>query len=311
MKIAFLGTPEFAVPSLKMLIAEHHEIEVYTQPDRPKDRGHGYAMPPIKKLAIENNIPVYQFEKIKSTEGVQALKRIAPDLMVTVAFGQILSQENLDIPKYGCVNVHGSLLPKYRGAAPIQWAIINGEKHTGVTTMMTNLGMDTGDILLKKEVEIGEEETYGQLYERLSILGAELLKDTINELVKGSLVPIPQDEHDACRCRMIRKEDCFIDFNASAVQLNNKIRGLNPAPTAYTTLNGQRIKLFKALAHNDLDFKDAQIGECVIASAKKGLFVKTSDGVLEIIELQFENSKRMTAKAALNGKQLEGRILGT
>lgn len=311
MKIAFLGTPKFAVPSLKMLIAEHYEIEVYTQPDRPKDRGHGYAMSPVKILAIENNIPVNQFEKIKSNEGIQSLKRFSPDLMVTVAFGQMLSQENLNIPKYGCVNVHGSLLPKYRGAAPIQWAIMNGEKKTGVTTMMTNLGMDTGDILLKKEVEIGEEETYGQLYERLSVLGADLLKETINRLVKGSLVSIPQSENDASKCGMIRKNDCFIDFNASSVQLNNKIRGLNPAPTAYTTLNGQRIKLFKALVRDDLEFVDAQIGECVIASAKKGLFVKTLDGVLEIIELQFENSKRMTAKVALNGKQLEGRILGT
>ncbi len=314
MKIAFLGTPEFAVPSLKMLIEEQHELIVFTQPDRPKNRGHGVAMPPIKTLALENGIPVYQFERIKSPEGVQTLKDFAPDLMVTAAFGQMLSQENLDIPKYGCINVHGSLLPKYRGAAPIQWAIINGESVTGVTTMMTNIGMDTGDILLHEETKIGSDETYGELYERLAIIGAGLLKKTIFALIDGSLIRTAQDEALACKCSMIKKEDSFVDFTGSALEIKNLIRGLNPSPAAYTMLDGQRVKLYKAeVCENNESIRadaDSSIGECIIASAKQGLFVKTGNGILEITELQFENSKRMSAKAALNSKQLEGKVFG-
>lgn len=339
MKIAFMGTPEFAVPSLKMLINEGHELIVITQPDRPKNRGHSFAMPPVKLLAMDNGIPVYQFERIKDKEGVDCLKAFKPDLMVTAAFGQMLSQEILDIPKYGCINVHGSLLPKYRGAAPIQWAIINGETVTGVTTMMTNIGMDTGDILLSEETPIGEDETYGELYSRLSLIGAQVLKRTIAALADGSLTRIPQDESKASRCRMIKKEDALVDFSKSAREIKNLIRGLNPAPAAYTMIDGQRLKLYKAevceegkatekgasnesvnvnecvVRHDET--KNAQadvnafaIGECVVASPKHGFFVKTGDGLIEITELQFENSKRMSAKAALNGKKLEGRILG-
>lgn len=345
MKIAFMGTPEFAVPSLKMLMNEGHELIVITQPDRPKNRGHSFAMPPVKLLAMDNGIPVYQFERIKDKEGVDCLKEFKPDLMVTAAFGQMLSQEVLDIPKYGCINVHGSLLPKYRGAAPIQWAIINGETVTGVTTMMTNIGMDTGDILLSDETPIGEEETYGELYLRLSLIGAQVLKRTIAALLDGSLVRIPQDESKASRCRMIKKEDALVDFSKSAGEIKNLIRGLNPAPAAYTVIDGQRLKLYNAevceeakingkgesdevikarkkdllnesLLGNDekktgqADGKPFAVGECVIASSKHGLFVETGDGLIEITELQFENSKRMRAKAALNGKKLEGRILG-
>lgn len=333
MKIAFLGTPEFAVPSLKMLINEGHELIVITQPDRPKNRGHSFAMPPVKLLARDNGIPVYQFERIKDKEGVDCLKAFKPDLMVTAAFGQMLSQEILDIPKYGCINVHGSLLPKYRGAAPIQWAIINGETVTGVTTMMTNIGMDTGDILLSEETSIGEDETYGELYSRLSLIGAQVLKRTVAALSDGSLTRIPQDESKASRCRMIKKEDALVDFSKSAREIKNLIRGLNPSPAAYTMIDGQRLKLYKAEVceagktneksisneddklHDETKIAQADgnafaIGECVAASPKHGFFVKTGDGLIEITELQFENSKRMSAKAALNGKKLEGRILG-
>ena len=333
MKIAFMGTPEFAVPSLKMLINEGHELIVITQPDRPKNRGHCFAMPPIKLLAMDNGIPVYQLERIKDKEGVDCLKEFKPDLMVTAAFGQMLSQEILDIPKYGCINVHGSLLPKYRGAAPIQWAIINGETVTGVTTMMTNIGMDTGDILFSEETPIGEEETYGELYLRLSLIGAQVLKRTIAALLDGSLVRIPQDESKASRCRMIKKEDALVDFSKSAGEIKNLIRGLNPAPAAYTMIDGQRLKLYKAevceegkisekgmlnescvgydeTKTDQTDGNALAVGECVIASSKQGFFVRTGDGLIEITELQFENSKRMSAKAALNGKKLEGRILG-
>ena len=313
MKIAFLGTPEFAVPSLKMLINEGHEIEVFTQPDRPRDRGHGFAMPPVKLVALENGLPVHQFERIKSTEGVEALRAFAPDLMVTAAFGQLLSQDNLDIPKYGCINVHGSLLPKYRGAAPIQWAIIDGEKTTGVTTMMTSIGMDTGDILQTVETEIGENETYGELYDRLAVMGAELLKKTIAALKDGSLTRTVQDERYATKCRMIKKEDALVDFSSSAARISCLIRGLNPSPCAYAIMDGHRVKLLRALPHDDEmpEFTDADIGECVIASSKKGLFVKTGRGLLEITELQFENSKPLSAKAALNGKKLEGKVFNS
>lgn len=314
MKIAFFGTPEFAVPSLQMLINEAHELIVVTQPDRPKNRGHDFIMPPVKLLAIENGITVYQFNSIKSQEGVNTLREFNPDLMVTAAFGQLLSQEILDIPKYGCINVHGSLLPRYRGAAPIQWSIINGETVTGVTTMMTNIGMDTGDILLSEEVTVGEDETYGELYSRLSLIGAGLLKKTIAELLDGNLKRTPQKEELSSKCRMIQKEDSMVDFSKSAREINNLIRGLNPSPSAYTLLDGQRLKLYKARVHDEGElasaYPDSSIGECVIASAKRGLFVKTGKGLIEIIELQFENSKRMSAKAALNSKKLEGRILG-
>lgn len=333
MKIAFMGTPEFAVPSLKMLINEGHELIVITQPDRPKNRGHSFVMPPVKLLARDNGIPVYQFERIKDKEGVDCLKEFNPDIMVTAAFGQMLSQEILDIPKYGCINVHGSLLPKYRGAAPIQWAIINGETVTGVTTMMTNIGMDTGDILLSEETSIGEDETYGELYSRLSLIGAQVLKRTIAALLDGSLTRISQDESKASRCRMIKKEDALIDFSKSAREIKNLIRGLNPAPAAYTMIDGQRLKLYKAevceegkadekgvsngngeqydeTRNSQADGNAYVVGECVAASPKHGFFVRTGDGLIEITELQFENSKRMSAKAALNGKKLEGRILG-
>ncbi|MCR5809682.1 MAG: methionyl-tRNA formyltransferase [Clostridiales bacterium] len=312
MRIAFLGTPEFALPSLAMLKAEGHELEVFTQPDRPKDRGHGLAMPPVKVFALENGIPVFQFERIRGEEGVSALRDFAPDLMVTAAFGQILSAENLAVPKYGCINVHGSLLPKYRGAAPIQWAVVDGEKTTGVTTMMTDIGLDTGDILLKAETAIGEDETAGELYERLAVLGADLLKETICRLEEGTLLRTPQDEEMATRCGVIKKYMAEIDFGASCCRVHDLVRGMNPAPTAFTKLNGQAVKVYKTVKHPELagEFTEASVGECVIADSRKGLFVKCADGVIEIAELQFAGSKRMETKAALNSRKLLGAVLG-
>ena len=309
MRIAFLGTPEFALPSLRMLIAEGHELAVFTQPDRPKDRGHGLAMPPVKQLAIENGIPVFQFERIQSSEGVEALRNFAPNLMVTAAFGQLLSQENLSIPEYGCINVHGSLLPKYRGAAPIQWSIIEGSTTTGVTTMMTDIGMDTGDILLARETEIYPNETYGELYDRLADMGADLLKETLENLAAGTLVRAPQDPDKATRCSVIKKEHALVDFTRSAQQVHNLVRGLNPAPIAYAMLNGQAVKILKtALCPGLGSYESCAAGECVIANAKRGLFVKTGDGMIEIVELQFPNAKRMSAKAALNSRALLGSV---
>lgn len=311
MKIAFLGTPEFALPSLSMLIEEGHELAVFTQPDRPKDRGRSIAMPPVKELALAHGVPVYQFERIRDEEGLEALRAFAPDLMVTAAFGQILSSENLSVPRYGCINVHGSLLPKYRGAAPIQWAIINGESVTGVTTMMTDVGLDTGDMLLKCETEIGEDETAGELYARLSVMGADLLKKTIEALEDGTLLRIPQNEEEATRCGMIKKPMAAIDFTRPAHKVHDLVRGMFPWPTAFTSVDGQIVKICKTKVCSDQgEFCDAVPGECVIADSKNGLFVKCGEGVIEIIELQFAGSKKMEAKAALNSKKLYGKVLG-
>ena len=313
MRIAFLGTPEFAVPSLKMLIEQGHEIEVFTQPDRPRDRGHGLAMPPVKAAALEAGIAVHQFERIKNEEGVRALKDFAPELMVTAAFGQILSRENLEIPKYGCINVHGSLLPKYRGASPVQSAIINGEKVTGVTTMLTDIGMDTGDMLLQHETKIGENETYGELYSRLAVIGAVTLRETIERLADGTLPRTKQDDALATKCAKIKKEDACIDFSKSSQRIHDLVRGLNPEPCAFAMLSGQKIKIISTrLVPDEKQYQILQnasvCGECVIADSKRGLFVRTGDGVTEITELQFPNSKRMNAKAALNSKKMLGCI---
>lgn len=312
MRIAFLGTPEFALPSLEMLIREGHEISVFTQPDRPKDRGHGLAMPPVKELALSYGLPVYQFRRIRDPEGVEALRALAPDLMVTAAFGQILSAENLAVPRFGCINVHGSLLPKYRGAAPIQWSIINGETVTGVTTMMTDIGLDTGDILLSRETEIGPDETAGDLYSRLAVMGAELLKETIDRLLEGTLPRTPQDESAATYCGMIKKPMAEIDFTKPAKAVRDLVRGMYPAPAAFTSLDGQIIKVFKTGLDvpYEADIASAVPGECVIADPKRGLFVCCGDGLIGITELQFAGSRRMEARAALNSKKLLGRVLG-
>lgn len=307
MKIAFLGTPEFALPSLDMLYQSSHELGVFTQPDRPVGRHAVLTPPPTKAYALEHGIPVFQFEKIRLPEGVESLKAFAPDLMVTAAFGQILSAENLAIPKYGCINVHGSLLPKYRGAAPIQWAIINGETETGITTMMTDVGMDTGDILLVDRVAINENETAGELFERLSALGAETLKRTIVALEAGTLVRIPQDESQATKCPMLKKEHGKIDFNKTAREVHNLVRGTNPWPGAYALLDGEPLKIHSTLL-SGFDFGSAQQG-ALKGDAKSGLFVRCADGWLEITELQASGSKRMNAKDFLKGHPLEGKIL--
>ncbi|MBR4434560.1 MAG: methionyl-tRNA formyltransferase [Clostridia bacterium] len=317
MKIAFLGTPEFAVPSLKMLIENGHEIRVFTQPDRPKGRGKALQMPPVKEFALENGLEVMQFERIRSAEGAAALNAFAPDLMVTAAFGQILSQENLDAPKYGCINVHGSILPKYRGASPIQTAIICGERVTGITTMMTDIGMDTGDILMTRETEIGDAETYGELYLRLALIGAELLKDTIAALENGTLTRTKQDDELATRCKTIKKSDAFIDFSLPTKRIHDLVRGMNPSPCAHALLNGESVKIHKTRPIGETDelyleakntLETARCGECVVASSKLGLAVKTGDGVIEIVEIQFPNAKRMEARSALNGKKLLGEM---
>lgn len=308
MRIAFLGTPDFAVPSFQMLIDRGHTLALFTNPDRPKGRKGELTPPPTKVLAQKYNIPVYQFEKIRSPEGVAALVEFAPELMVTAAFGQILSAENLAIPKYGCINVHGSLLPKLRGAAPIQWSVINGDSVTGVTTMLTDVGLDTGDILLKRETTIGENETAGQLFDRLAIMGAELLEETIQGLMDGTLHPVPQDHEAATTCGMIKKEMGRLDFSMTAQQIHDKVRGMNPWPAAFASLDGTDVKIWETRKTGEKC--QGTPGLCVIADPKKGVFVQTADELIEITELQFSGAKRMSAKAAVLGHPLEGKVFG-
>lgn len=307
MRIAFLGTPEFALPSLQMLIDNGHDLAVFTQPDRPVGRHGKPVPPPVKVLASAHGIPAYQFEKIRSADGLAALREFAPDLMVTAAFGQLLSQENLDVPKYGCINVHGSLLPRYRGAAPIQWAIIDGETETGITTMMTDIGMDTGDILLKASTPIDPDETAAELYDRLATLGADLLWKTIDALENGTLIRTKQDEAFATKCPMLKKEHGKIDFANTAQQIHNLVRGVNPWPGAYAMFNGTPLKIWKTkLCH--AENPNLPLGSCV-GDGKRGLFLQCSDGLLEVLELQASGGKRLDAKTFLRGKPLDGTVL--
>ncbi|MEA4913186.1 MAG: methionyl-tRNA formyltransferase [Christensenella sp.] len=307
MRIAFLGTPEFALPSLDMLRTSGHTLAVFTQPDRPVGRHATLTPPPTKAYALAHDIPVFQFEKIRLPEGVAALEAFAPDLMVTAAFGQILSAENLAIPKYGCINVHGSLLPKYRGAAPIQWAIINGESETGITTMMTDIGMDTGDILLVDRITIDPDETAGELFSRMATLGAETLQKTLSVLEASKLVRTPQDESKATKCPMLKKEHGKLDFSQSTVSVHNRVRGTNPWPGSYALLDGEPLKIHQT-RRSDRDVGSEPVG-ILKGNAKSGLFVRCADGWLEIVELQATGGKRLHAKDYLAGKALEGKVL--
>ena len=304
MRIVFMGTPEFALPSLKALCDSAYEVVgVFTQPDRPSGRGHKLDSPPVKKLAQENGILVFQFERIRKQEGLDALRALKPDLVVTAAFGQILSQKILDVPRLGTVNVHASLLPKHRGAAPINWSVIMGDKTTGVTTMLTNAGLDTGDILLKTEVEIAPDETAGELTLRLAEAGAELLIKTINLLEKGKIAPIKQDESLMSYEPMLDKALGKIDWTKDCISVHNLIRGVNPWPGAYTYLNGETLKVWKARITGE-ETTNARPGSITAASSKEGLKVACADGTIEILELQLPGGKRMQAKAYLSGKNI-------
>lgn len=308
MRIAFLGTPEFAVPSLQTLIDRGHTLAVFSQPDRPAGR-HGAVLPtPVKALALQHGIPVQQFDKIRSSEGVAALRDFDPDLMVTAAFGQLLSAENLSIPRIGCINVHGSLLPKYRGAAPIQWSIINGDRVTGVTTMFTDVGMDTGDMLLREETAIGPDETAGELYERLAVIGARVLERTMDALERNQLKRIPQEEAQATRCTMLKKEHGKLDFAQTMQQVHDRVRGVNPWPGAFALLPDKAVlKIWKTRMSNDRTVA-LPVGMCT-GDAKAGLFVQCADGLLEITQLQAPGGKRLEGKAFLRGKPLAGQVL--
>ena len=299
-----MGTPDFAVPSLRALLQNGYEVVgVFCQPDRPKGRGHKLAACPVKELAQSAGIPVFQPERIKREEGVAMLKSCAPDLCVTAAFGQLLSQEILDIPPLGTINVHSSLLPKHRGSAPINWSIIKGDPVTGVTTMFTDKGMDTGDILLTRETPIGPAENAGELTDRLAVMGAQLLIETIRAIEAGTLARTPQDHAAATYEPKMDKELGRIDWSKSAQELDWLVRGTTPWPGAFTTLGEQTIKVF------ELDILDGPAsgapGEIVAADAKRGLVVSCGDHDVALAQIQMPGAKRMNAKDYLRGHTME------
>ena len=309
MRIVFMGTPDFAVPSLQKLIDCGHEIAaVVTQPDKARGRGKTVTYSPVKQKALEYEIPVYQPVKARDPEFVQILKDMAPEVIVVVAFGQILPKSILDIPPYGCINVHGSLLPKYRGAAPVQWAVINGEKVSGVTTMYMAEGLDTGDMIMKAEVPLSEKETGGSLHDKLADVGADLLVRTLDALKDGTAVRTPQDDSQAGQyAKMLTKSMGELDFSRPASELERLIRGLNPWPSAYTFVHGRTLKLWEAQVI-DKEY-EGQTGE-IVEITKDGFAIKTGKGALAVRSLQLEGKKRMDAGAFLRGYALEkGEIL--
>lgn len=302
MRIIFMGTPDFAVPSLQRLIDRGYEIcGVFTQPDKPKGRGHKLQPPPVKELALKYHLPVYQPVSLREEAIQKEISRLSADVIVVVAYGKILPKEVLDAPAYGCINVHGSLLPQYRGAAPIQWMVINGEKTGGVTTMLLGDGpVDSGDILLKAEVEIGPEETAGELFDRLKLLGADLLMETLELLERGTLERIPQNHQEATLAPMLKKEMSAIDWEQPAQKIHDLIRGLNPWPCAAATLHGKRLKLLASQVVEG----NGRPGEILCQSGE--LVVNCGQGALRIVELQGENGKKMSGRDYLLGHPLEG-----
>ncbi|MDE5780981.1 MAG: methionyl-tRNA formyltransferase [Lachnospiraceae bacterium] len=309
MRIVFMGTPDFAVPVLEALCDAGHEVAaVVTQPDKPRGRGKEMQYTPVKESALERGIDVYQPVKVKDEAFVQILKEINPDVIVVVAFGQILPSTILHMPKYGCINVHASLLPKYRGAAPIQWVIIDGEKETGITTMQMDEGLDTGDMMLKAVISIDEKETGGSLHDKLAGIGGTLIVDTLKQVEEGSIVLEKQDDSKSNYAKMLNKKLGRIDFGKSAEEIERLIRGLNPWPSAYTSLNGKTLKIWDADVRKEKT--DIPPGE-IIEVTNDEILVSTGDGVLIINELQLEGKKRMDTESFLRGYKVEkGEKLG-
>ena len=302
LRTVFMGTPDFALQTLQGLIdAGCDLVGVYTQPDRPKGRGKQMAAPPVKELARQHGIPVYQPQKLRQPEVVAELEALAPDLIVVVAYGQILPQSVLDIPTHGCINVHASLLPSYRGAAPINKAIIDGATETGITTMYMDVGLDTGDMLVKKTLAIGAEETAGELHDRLAILGREAMEETLRQLCAGTLQREIQDDAQSSYAPMMKKEDGRIDWSRSAQEVHNQVRGLDPWPGAYTSLDGELLKLARTTPQ---DNGDAPPGT-VIAADRDGVRIACGNGSLLVRELQLAGRKRLAAADFLRGCPLQ------
>ena len=316
LNILFMGTPDFAEESLKSIDKSGFNIlGVVTNPDKPKGRGMKMVSSPVKEYALEKNIPVYQPIKVRNNpEFIEEVRKMNPDVICVVAYGKILPEELLKIPKLGCINVHGSLLPKYRGAAPIQWAVINGDKKTGITTMYTDVAMDTGDMILKKEVDIGGNETTGELWDRLAKIGGELLVETLNKIEDGT-APREKQGENFTMAPMLNKEMSKIDWeNQSAIQIKNLVRGLNPIMGAYCYLNDKKIKFWKVDVVNKFeseikDINKLENGTVLIADPKEGLFIKTKEGILEVLEIQGENAKRMPIGDFLRGNKCPKEIV--
>ena len=303
MRVIFMGTPDFAVASLEEIIKAGHEVVlVVTQPDKPKGRGKSLAFPPVKECAVTHGIDVFQPKRIRDDANVEYLKKYKPDIIIVAAFGQILPKSILDLPKYGCVNVHASLLPRYRGAAPIQWAVINGDEITGVTTMRMDVGLDTGDMIAKREVRIEKGETGGSLFDKLADTGAKLCVETMELLEKGTATFTPQNNDESTHTRMITKELGNIDWTKSAVEIERLIRGLNPWPSAFTHLDDKTFKIWRAEVSEEAgDFEPG----CVIRVGKSELLVQTGAGTLSLKEVQLEGKKRMDIASFLRGYPVE------
>lgn len=300
MRIVFMGTPDFAVPSLQALIDAGHDVcAVYTQPDKPQGRKQILTAPPVKTLALEHDIPVFQPNTLKNEDEQARLRELAPEVIIVVAYGKLLPKAVLDIPPHGCINVHGSLLPRWRGAAPIQWAVIAGDEMAGVTTMKMAEGLDTGDMLLTYETKVGEKETAGELFDRLAQSGAELLTQTLVKL--DEITPRPQDDAQSCYAHMLDKQMAVIDWSKSAHEIDCLIRGLNPWPIALTTLSGERLKVFAAEKANG----NGEPGTVLEADPKKGLTVACGEGALKLTEIQLVGGKRMKATDFLRGHAIE------
>lgn len=303
MKIVFMGTPDFAVGALEAIIEAGHEITaVVTQPDKAKGRSGQMQFPPVKECALKYNLPVFQPVKIKTPESVEKLKKFEADIFVVAAFGQILSKEILDMPKYGCVNIHASLLPKYRGAAPIQWAVIDGEEETGVTIQQMNEGVDTGDILSQEIVKLDAKETGASLFDKLAVCGAQLIVKTLEEIEKGTIVPVKQDDSKSTHAKMLDKSLGKIDWSKDAVSIERLVRGLNSWPSAYSSFNGKSVKFWDCDVINAESINDEESG--TIINVDKDFFdVACGNGILRVRELQLEGKKRMDTKSFLLGNQ--------
>lgn len=302
MRVVFMGTPEFAVSSLKALISGGHQlVGVFTQPDRYRGRKEQVSFSPVKAAALEANIPVYQPVKIREPENLEILQELAPDVIVVAAFGQILPKCILDLPKLGCINVHASLLPKYRGAAPIQWCILNGEEKTGITIMQMAQGLDTGDILSQAECEISSEETGDSLHDKLAEMSGPLLLETLTKLERGQIQPIPQDDAKSCYAKMLDKVLGSLDFTQPAVVLERYVRGLNSWPSAYTSWKGMQLKIWKAsVAAEDSQMEPGQVSRV----SGKDFWIQTGSGQLIVEEVQLQGKKRMSTEAFLRGNEI-------